>query len=128
MARRSSMPEEPHELAERAEHAEHDSALARVTITMAILAVIVAAASLMGHRSATEQLLAQTKATDQWAYYQAKDIRRRSYELFVDELTVFALQPGEQVGAMKEKYEKEIDRYKDQQKEAETEAKKTEAD
>jgi Domain of unknown function (DUF4337) len=122
------MSAEPQELAEQAEHGAHEPGLAPVTITMAILAVFVAAVSLMGHRSHTEELLLQTKATDQWAYYQAKDIRRRSYELFVDELTVFALQPGEQVGAMKEKYEKEIDRYKDQQKEAETEAKKTEAE
>jgi Domain of unknown function (DUF4337) len=120
------MPEEPHELAERAEHAEHDSALARVTITMAILAVIVAAASLMGHRSATEQLLAQTKATDQWAYYQAKDIRRRSYELFIDEIGVFSLQNSPQVEAVKAKYEKEIEKYKDQQNEAQTKAKETE--
>src|SRR5271167_3796834 len=107
MARRSSMPEEPHELAERAEHAEHDSALARVTVTMAILAVIVAAASLMGHRSATEQLLAQTKATDQWAYYQAKDIRRRSYELFLDELSVFSLQSSDAMAKVKAKYQDE---------------------
>ena len=120
------MPEEPHELAERAEHAEHDAALARVTITMAILAVIVAAASLMGHRSATEQLLAQTKATDQWAYYQAKDIRRRSYELFIDEIGVFSLQNSPQVEAVKAKYEKEIEKYKDQQNDAQAEAKKTE--
>jgi len=120
------MPEEPHELAERAEHAEHDSALARVTVTMAILAVIVAAASLMGHRSATEQLLAQTKATDQWAYYQAKDIRRRSYELFIDEIGVFSLQNSPQVEAVKAKYEKEIEKYKDQQNDAQVEAKKTE--
>src|SRR6202795_1770010 len=126
MARRSSMPEEPHELAERAEHAEHDSALARVTITMAILAVIVAAASLMGHRSATEQLLAQTKATDQWAFYQAKDIRRRSYELFIDELTVFTVQNSEQVQKVKEKYAKEIERYREEGKEIQAEAKNAE--
>ena len=120
------MPEEPHELAEHAEHGSHDAALARVTITMAILAVLVAAASLMGHRATTEQLLAQTKATDQWAYYQAKDIRRRSYELFLDEIGVFTVQNSPQVEAVKAKYEKEIDRYKDQQAEAQTEAKKTE--
>ncbi len=122
------MAEEPQELAERAEHGAHDSSMAPVTITMAILAVFVAASSLMGHRTHTEELLSQTRATDQWAYYQAKDIRRHTYELFVDELSVFALQTTQQVDAMKEKYQKEIDRYRDQQKDAEAEAKKTEAE
>jgi phage-related minor tail protein len=122
------MPEEPHELAEHAEHAAHDSSLAGVTITMAILAVLVATSSLLGHRTTTEQLLAQTKATDQWAYYQAKDIRRRSYELFLDEIGVFTVQSSPQVEAVKSKYEKEIDRYKDQQKDAEAEARKSEAE
>jgi len=122
------MSEEPQELAEHAEHGAHDSSLARVTVSMAILAVLVAAASLLGHRATTEQLLAQTKATDQWAYYQAKDIRRRSYELFIDQFAVFTLQNSPQVEAIKAKYEKEIERYKDQQKEAEDEARKTEAE
>jgi len=120
------MPEDPQELAEHAEHGAHDAALARVTITMAILAVLVAAAGLLGHRAVTEELLAQTRATDQWAYYQAKDIRRRSYELFLDEISVFTVQNSPQVEAIKSKYEKEVDRYKDQQKDAEAEARKTE--
>ncbi len=122
------MPEEPSELAEHAEHAAHDAALARVTVTMAILAVLVAAASLLGHRATTEQLLAQTRATDQWAYYQAKDIRRRSYEVFVDQMSIFTVQNAAKVEEIKSKYEKEIDRYKDQQKDAEAEAKKTEGE
>jgi hypothetical protein len=82
----------------------------------------------MGHRTHTEELLSQTKATDQWAYYQAKDIRRHTYELFVDEMSVFTVQNSPQADAIKEKYQKEIDRYRDQQKEAEAEAKKTEAE
>lgn len=122
------MSEEPHELAEQAEHGAHEPTLAPVTITMAILAVFVAATSLMGHRAHTEELLLQTKATDQWAYYQAKDIRRHAYELFVDELSVFTVQNSAQVDAIKEKYQKEIDRYRDQQKEAEAEARRIETE
>ena len=44
--------------------------------------------SLLGHRAHTKVLLLQTKATDQWAYHQAKDIRQRSYELFLDEASI----------------------------------------
>ena len=82
------MSEEIHELQENAEHGAHEPSLAPVTLTMAIFAVLVATVSLLGHRADTEQLLLQTKATDQWAYYQAKDIRRHSYEVFLDEMSL----------------------------------------
>ena len=120
------MPEEIHELHEHAEEGAHHPSLAPVTVTMAILAVLVAAVSLLGHRAHTEELLLQTQSTDQWAYYQAKDIRRRSYELFLDELSVFSLQNTEEVAKIKEKYSKEVERYRDQQKDIEAEARKAE--
>ncbi|MGH9711705.1 MAG: DUF4337 domain-containing protein [Candidatus Acidiferrales bacterium] len=120
------MPEEVQELHENAEHGAHEPSLAPVTVTMAILAVLVAATGLMGHRAHTEELLHQTKATDQWAYYQAKDIRRRSYELFIDELSVFTVQKPEQVEKVKEKYAKEIERYRDEEKEIQAEARSAE--
>ena len=129
MRRRSNrMAEEVNELAEHAEHAAHDPSMAKVTITMAVLAVLVAVVGLISHRTHTEELLLQTKASDQWAYYQAKDIRRRSYELFLDETKVFAVQNSPQIEAVKAKYEKEIDRYKDQLNESSNEAKEIEAD
>jgi hypothetical protein len=99
-----------------------------VTITMAILAVLVASVSLLGHRAHTEELLHQTEATDQWAFYQAKDIRRHTYELFLDELSVFTVQKSDQADKIKDKYEKEAERYRDQQKDIEAEAKKAEDD
>jgi hypothetical protein len=120
------MPEEMQELQENAEHGAHEPSLAPVTVTMAILAVMVAATGLMGHRAHTEELLHQTKATDQWAFYQAKDIRRRSYELFIDELSVFTLQNSQQVQKVKEKYAKEIERYRDEGKEIQAEARNAE--
>ena len=122
------MPDELQELQEHAEEAEKHSSLAPVTITMAILAVLVSAVSLLGHRAHTEELLHQTEATDQWAYYQAKDIRRHTYELFLDEISVFTVQKGEQAEKVKEKYEKEVERYHDQQKDIEADAKKAEDD
>jgi Domain of unknown function (DUF4337) len=122
------MSEELHELHEQAEAGAHHSELAPVTITMAIVAVLVAAVSLLGHRAHTEEILLQTKATDQWAYYQAKDIRRHAYELFLDETSVFALQSPGQVEKLKDKYQKEVDRYGDEQKDIEADAHKAEDD
>lgn len=120
------MAEEVHELQEHAEHAAHDPGLAPVTVTMAIFAVLVAAVSLLGHRADTEELLLQTRATDQWAYYQAKDIRRRSYELFLDEASTFSLQNSDQVQKVKAKYEKEVARYQKEQTDIEDEARRAE--
>ena len=49
-----------------------------LAVTMSTLAVLVAIATLFGHRAATEELYMQSKAADQWAYYQAKNSRLRS--------------------------------------------------
>lgn len=122
------MPDEVSELKERAESAEHEPSLAPVTITMAVLAVLVAAITLLGHRAHTEEIILQTRSADQWAYYQAKEIRRRNYELFLDELSIFSLQDAKQVDAFKQKYAKEIARYSDELKDIEAEAKKAEAE
>ena len=73
------------ELREAAEHGREQSKLAPVSLTMSILAVLVAVAALLSHRSHTEEVLLQNKATDQWGYYQAKNIRRHTMSQ-VDEL------------------------------------------
>lgn len=120
------MKEEIHEMHEHAHAAHSDASLIPVTVTLSILAVLVAIVSLFGHRSHTEELLNQNKATDQWAYYQAKNIRSHSYAQFLDLLAVIPLK-DEGVGEkLKQKYEKELDRYKDEQSEIEKEARKLE--
>src|ERR1700735_304845 len=120
------MAEDIMELKENAEHGSEEHSLAPVTLTMAILAVLVASVTLLGHRAHTEEVLLQTRAADQWAYYQAKEIRRRNYELFLDEMSVFSLQNAGQASAIKEKYAKEVERYKDELKDIQAEAKKAE--
>ena len=101
--------EELHEMEEHAEHSAHDPSLLPVTFTMAVLAVVLAATTLLGHRAHTEELLFQSKATDQWAYYQAKNIRVHTYEVFLDFLSVSAVKDPAQAEKVKEKYTKEVD-------------------
>ena len=84
------MSEELNELQEHAEHAKHDPTLVPVTLTMAILAVLVAVVTLVGHRAHTEEVVLQAKSSDQWAFYQAKNIRRHTDELFTDLTSVQA--------------------------------------
>jgi hypothetical protein len=120
------MSEELNELHEQAERAREHPDLAPITLTMAVLAVLVATVSLLGHRTHTEEIILQNKVTDQWAYYQAKNIRRHTDELFADLTTVVASKDAEAVAKLQEKYRAEADRYKDEQKELDKEARATE--
>ena len=122
------MSEELNELKEHAEHAKHDPTLAPVSVTMAILAVLVAVVTLLGHRAHTEEGVLQAKASDQWAYYQAKNIRRHEDEIAAD---ITAVQPTTDATALtkvRDKYSSEAARYKDDQKEIEDKAKEMEAE
>ncbi len=68
-------PQEIHELAEKAARRKEKG----IGLTTAILAVLLAVVTMMAHRSHTEEVVLQTRAADQWSYYQAKNIRRHMY-------------------------------------------------
>ena len=116
------MSEELTELEEHAEHGREHPDLAPVTLSMAVLAVLVATVSLLGHRTHTEEIILQNRVSDQWAFYQAKNIRRHNDELFADLTTVVASKDAEAVAKLHERYQAEADRYKDEQKELDTKA------
>jgi len=120
------MSEELHELQEHAEHARHDPSLAPVTLTMAVLAVLVATVSLLGHRSGTEEVILQNKITDQWAYYQAKNIRRHTDDLFADLASLIANKDAEGTAKLQEKYRAEAERYRGEEKDLDTKARELE--
>jgi len=122
------MSEELTELQEHAEHAKGNPKLAPVSVTMAILAVLVAVASLLGHRAHTEEVVLQAKSSDQWAYYQAKNIRRHTDELFTDLTSVQATTDAAALAKLRDKYSGEAARYKDEQKEIEDKAHEMEAE
>jgi len=122
------MSEELAELKEHAEHAKEHPTLAPVSVTMAILAVLVAVVTLLGHRAHTEEVVLQAKASDQWAYYQAKNIRRHEDEIAAD---VTSIQPTTDAAALskvREKYSSEAAKYKDDQKGIEDKAREMEAE
>ena len=104
------MPDELSELQEQAEKGREDRSLAPISVTMAILAVCVAVVSLMGHRMHTEELLFQSRASDQWSYYQAKNIRRHSYEMGVDLLSLVEFKDKAQADKVRETYRQEAAR------------------
>ena len=79
---------EAQELQEHAEHGAHESTMRPVAFTMSVLAVLVAVTTVLGHRTHTEAILNQNRATDQWNEYQAKKIRAYETQLATDLLSV----------------------------------------
>ena len=96
------------ELQEHVHHA-HDPFDKRVAGSMAIIAAALAVVSVLGQHFNTEKLLIQQKASDEWAYYQAKDIRRYTAQLAGDILNQMKAEAG-----VAKKYAEDSTRYKDQ--------------
>ena len=71
---------ELHEQHERA----REGSLRSVSFTMSLLAVLVAIVTVLGHRTHTEAVLQQARASDEWNLYQAKKIRSYDTQLTVD--------------------------------------------
>lgn len=122
------MSEELAELKEHAEHAKEHPTLAPVSVTMAILAVLVAVVTLLGHRAHTEEVVLQAKASDQWAYYQAKNIRRHEDEIAADVTSVQPTTDAAALAKVREKYSSEAAKYNDDQKEIQEKAREMEAE
>jgi|SRR5208283_2189599 len=53
----------------------------KVALSTAVIAVVLAMASLGGNHATKEMLLAQQQSSDQWAYYQSKVIREQFYRV-----------------------------------------------
>src|SRR6202790_1280442 len=97
-----------------------------VSVTISIPAVLVAGATLLGHRAHTEELLLQSQATDQWAYYQAKNIRLHEVQAVADMLGALAPQEKKKTAALREKYSKEAERYSGEKEDISDKAKELE--
>ncbi|MEO6910217.1 MAG: DUF4337 domain-containing protein [Edaphobacter sp.] len=63
---------------------EKGESLTRISLAISILAVLVAMVTVLGHRSHTEAILMQSRAADQWNFYQAKKIRMDDLSVIVD--------------------------------------------
>jgi Domain of unknown function (DUF4337) len=67
-----------------------------------------------------EEIVLQAKASDQWAYYRAKNIRRHEDEIVADVTSVQPTIDAAALGKVQEKYSGEASRYKDEQNEMRT--------
>lgn len=118
--------QELQELHEHAEHAAHNPSMAPVSLTMAVLAVMVAVVSLLGHRAHTEEVVLQSKANDQWAYYQGKDTRLHIDEKLAELNSFAAVADRSKAAEWQKTNQAEIQKYQQQKNEKEAEAKNLE--
>jgi hypothetical protein len=93
---------------------------------MAILAVLLAIVSLLGHRAHTEEMLLQTQVSDKWAYYQAKNIRMHEDDVMTDLASIMVATDTQKAAQIRDKYKAEADRYRTDKNDIETEARKLE--
>jgi hypothetical protein len=119
------------EMKELKEHAEeaHERGMLAVSLTMAVLAVIIALFTMMGHRAHTEEVILQNKVTDQWSYYQAKNIQRAIGELGRDLFDLSREEPGgrgEKARSKFETYNAVVEKHSGRQQDIDTEARKLE--
>jgi hypothetical protein len=117
---------ESHELQEHAEHGAHEATLRPVAFTMSVLAVLVAITTVLGHRTHTEAVLTQNKATDQWNLYQAKKIRANDTALIADLLHVMAVTDKATAEKTLKAYEDHQAKWADDLKDEEEKARKLE--
>jgi hypothetical protein len=116
---------EANEVQELREHAEQggERAMRPVAFTMSVVAVLVAITTVLGHRTHTEAVLDQNKATDQWNLYQAKKIRANDTQLAADLLSVVTLADKEATAKITKAYAdhqaKWVDDLKEEQQKAE---------
>lgn len=104
-----------HEKAE--EHKHRVPWLRGLALSSACLAVIAAVASLMSGHAANEALLKQTRATDHWAYFQAKGNKAATRSAEADVLAELHADPA-RVAAIRA----DVDKYAREQEEIQAEA------
>ena len=111
-----------------------EESLTSISLAISILAVLVAMVTVLGHRSHTEAVLMQSRAGDQWNYYDAKKIREDNLSL---DLELLQLQPMvdskateaklEEYRAQLAKWNAELPKEEEKARDLEAEVKKAEA-
>jgi hypothetical protein len=106
-----------HDEVEEHIHHAHNTFDKLVAGCMAVIAAALAIVSLLGQHFNTEKLLTQQKASDMWAYYQAKDIRRYTAVMAQDLLSA-----AKSDAAVVQRYAQDAARYKKQTQEEQAQA------
>jgi cell division protein FtsL len=120
-------PEHHLDEAEHAQHSAHNPFDRRVTLTMAIVAALLACVTMLSHRAHNLTLQNQIKSNDHiteranvFAHYQAKKNRQLMDEAFADSLEIHVINSN---SATKEKAEKTLTKWRNNVKKWKADAK-----
>jgi hypothetical protein len=128
-------PEEMQEFSKQMQESAEGGgeSLTRISLAISILAVLVAMVTVIGHRSHTEAVLSQAKASDQWNEYQAQKIRSTELAAMTD---MFQLEPStngpavqaklQQYAAQQQKWAASTEKEQDKAREYEADVAKAE--
>jgi hypothetical protein len=99
-----------------------------IAVTTVVLAVCATLAAFKAAGYGNRMVLAQSQASDQWAYYQAKSIKETAYQVERDAMVLAAEQAVRPEGYLARiaEYDKEVARYKTEKKEIMEDAKRLE--
>lgn len=114
------------EFSKQMKEAGEGESLTSISLGISVLAVLVAMVTVLGHRTHTEAVLMQGRATDQWNEYQAKKIREDNLAVVVDTLSL-----GPSSGAAAAKitdYKAHIEKWKTELTEGQEKAREFEAE
>jgi hypothetical protein len=132
---------EPHEFVERSvehqhheeeEHAHPAPEVRRDTVlyavTAAVLAVLAALGSLLSGHEANQAILHQSKATDQWAYFQSKSTKGQVYEMGKELIQALSEAQGttDKTSPALARFRERIDKYEKEKEEPQQEARRLE--
>lgn len=117
---------EAQELQEQHEHAAGEPSLRPVSFTISVLAVLVAIVTVMGHRSHTEAVLFQARASDQWNFYQAHKIRQYDTQLTADLLAALPVRDEASSSKLIQGYKSHIQKWDQDTADAEKAAREDE--
>jgi Domain of unknown function (DUF4337) len=101
-------------------HAPHEHDNKTVALVISVLALMLAISEIFGQKAQTQTLQSNIEASNLWAFYQAKTIRKTVTEGFADELDLIQMGPLDpaQKKAMSErvaKWRAAADRYESEQ-------------
>jgi uncharacterized protein DUF4337 len=110
---------EPTEMQEFAKQVKEggEESLTNISLAISILAVLVAMVTVLGHRTHTEAVLMQARATDEWNLYQAKKIRMEALEVTVDQMALLPTTDAKASAAKAGEYKAHIAKWTDELKE-----------
>jgi len=116
------------ELPEHHQTHSEDPLVMPVSLTMSILAVLLAMVTLLGHRAHTEELSRETQAASRWTQYQAKSIRQHESETASDIVNLVAPLNKEKGETLRKKYENQLEHYTSDKEDVSETAKELEAE